>query len=574
MSSLAATGIREFWGPEEGRVFLGPWCVPFDPAASPPRGVRAPDPWLEPGRIHRGRLECRAVFEDLLPRLAAALDAAHGTYRGPAYWRVVAGPWLLRFIHLAADRSARLVAAFDEHPELKNEVLDPADYACPRDILHFQDLEFSDSYNLQILSQLTPAVRALPPRRLPASAPHPAWAPQAGGARRRAQDILVRAAGPRVLVHELFGGRKDELRLLVAMAGSALPFRARLPPPPPEDSAARRGLSSLDGATALEKAAISLLPANLPTRYLEGHAAARSSVLSGWRRRPRTIAATTGWVYDEALKLAGAEFALEGTKLVGGQHGGGYGVNLDVPSEELESSSLSAYATWGWSEGGEGRPRPMPHPRQLRLERAGRGRDLAAGKDILFVLNGYPLYPYQLWCNPFGAEIEDMMAAQAVFIRSLSGKAAEALKVRLYPLERGWRAKERLRAACPGARLDEEAGGFTDRLKRTRVVVVDCLETVFLEALAFDMPCLVYLSARMSEVRESARADVELLRRAGILCATPEEAARRAGEIYSDPGAWWRSEPVRRARELWLGRYAGCGGDGDWTRSWKELLSG
>lgn len=573
MPSLAATGIPEFWGPEEGRVFLGPWCVPFDPAVLAPAGTRAQDPWLKPGRVHQVQLECRAAFEQLLPRLGEALDAAHGGVKRPAsYWRVVIGPWLLRFLHLVADRSMRLLYAFTDEPGLKSQLLDPIDFICPRDILHFQELEFSHAYNLQILSQLTPKKNALPARRLPASADRPDWKPSAGGLPRAMQDFLVRRWGPRVLIHELFGNREYDLRILAAMQGSALPFRACLPtPPPPRDSTERRGLSLIGAASALEKETVPLLSANLPTRYLEGYPAARESVLKGWRRRPKSIAATTGWVYDEALKLAGAEFALEGTRLIGGQHGGGYGVNLDVPSECLESSSMAAYSTWGWNAGGDGTLRPLPQPRQLKLERQGRNRDLLAGRDILFVLNGYPLYPYQLWCNPFGAEVENMMAAQAAFVRAMSGAAASALKVRLYPLERGWRAKERLLAACPAVRLDVEQGSFPDRLSSARLVVVDCLETVFLEAIAFDKPCLVYLSERMSQVRESARPDMELLRQAGILCSGPDEAARRANEVYSDPRPWWRSEPARRAREAWLHRYAACAGE-DWISAWKKFL--
>ncbi|MBI4423895.1 MAG: hypothetical protein HY554_09215, partial [Elusimicrobia bacterium] len=538
----------------------------------PPGARRAPDPWARPGAVHEGRLEAQRTVEAVLPRLAAWLNAAHGLALPDRYWRVLLGPWLLRLVHLALDRDARLRAALAAEPGLTTVLLDPADFTVPADTLDLQTLGFTDAFNLQLMSVLLALDRPdLPRRRLPPAA-RPARPAGSAGALRRLSDAAVRRASPEIVFLELFPERKDMLRLAASLPGKAMPFRGRLSAPPPADPARRASLAALPADDAFQRRVAALLPSTLPTLFLEGFAAARRETLAGWRRLPRALAATTGWVFDEGLKLLGAEARLEGATLVGGQHGGGYGVHLDVPSEWLESTTCDLYATWGWddAEGSEARPTPLPQPGQLRLKAAGERREPAAARGLLFVANGFPLYPYQLWCHSFGGELEGYLERQAAFVRALSGPAAGALRLRLYPLERGWSARERLLASCPGVALDEGSRRLTELLPSLRLVVMDCLETAFLECLAADTPVLAFLGERFLKVRPSAQADVELLREAGILHASPEAAAARASALYADPQAWWRSAPVRRARERWLGRYAGC--SGEWPAAWRDLL--
>ncbi|MFH1724208.1 MAG: LIC12162 family protein [Elusimicrobiota bacterium] len=571
---LAVTPAVEFWDTNDELLFIGPWCARYD-RRSDWEGMRrsfARDPWLNEGRVHAGRLESERLFAEIFPPLVHTINRLHSVNMPERYWRILTGPWLIRYIHFVLDRHERLKAAFEDHPELKTTQLDHRDYATARDTLEFQTLGFTDAYNLQIASQLMSLCsRNFPTRRLPDDL-RPELPLPAIGRKRRLADWAVRKAGPPVLLTELFADRKDQWRLLASLTGRGAQFVGRLPPPPPaSDWAARDELADIEASEGISRALVALLPQNFPSLYLEGFAAARERIRRGWRRRPKVLVSAEGWVFNEALKFAGAEFYRSGTTLIGAQHGGGYGVDLDLPTEWMEKSTCDLYVTWGWTDDEGSAPnRPLPNPRLFRLRGMGRKHDRREGSALLFVTDGFPLYPFQFYGFPIGREIERDFEDQFAFIAPLKESVGQDLTVRPYPVERGWRAKDRLLDRFPGLRLDEARRPLHESFPRTRLLAFNCLGTAFLEALAYGMPCLVYLAPRFAKVRPQAEADLARLREAGILMDSPVEAARRAAELHRDPFSWWDSAVVRRARELWCERYAG--GFQPWLDHWTRLL--
>jgi hypothetical protein len=503
----------------------------------------------------------------LLPRLGERLNVLHGLNRPVRYWRIIVGPWLLRWLHVLLDRRVRLEAAFAAYPGLSTVLLDTADYVVPRDALHFQRLILTDGYNLQVISQLleleSPGLERM---RLEGGREE---APGLAPARTlKVLDWVFRKAASPILISELLPDRNDQRALLRALAGRGLPFGGRLPEPPVVDPARRRQLE-LSGGAPLEQAAGALLPSSLPALYLEGFAAARLATRRGWRKAPRVIASSTGWVFNEALKFLGAEFSEEGTKLVGCQHGGGYGFYRRMPTEILETAIADVYATYGWGGKG-GRFRALPFPRMRRLEAAGARRAPAEARRLYFVGNNMPLYPYQFSNVPFGTEVGTYLDDQAAFLRALPSAAAAAATVRSYPMDWGLKAAERLRREFPDLEHEPKGLSLVRGFTGARLVVMDCLTTSFLEALAFDVPTLIFCPPRMVEPRPESREDLAVLKEAGIYLESPEAAARRAGELLADPMIWWMSPAVRRARAHWAARH--CGLAGAWPGDWADML--
>jgi hypothetical protein len=551
--TLAATALREFWGPEP--LALGLWCKPD--AGTP----FAPEPFADAHEIELAARAVDAEIEKALGALAPALSALHGLERPREYWHRLIGPWLMRAAHLSHDHWARLDAAFAAHGDLKAFVLDAADAVVVADTAHFLKLSLSDGYNQQVFGELM-RDRGFPARRFAAKPDFSVPPPPVRTS--RLLDRAVRAAAPSLIVTELLPDRKDQYALYAASAGRAAPFVAPLPPLPREIRRAdRQALRKTIGG------ALGMIVENaFPAVYLEGFAAARAAVLKGWRKRPKAMASSTGWLFNEALKIAGAEFALEGTRLVGCQHGGSYGFHKELPTERLERSLVDRFVTWGWE--GKDAVAAAP-PRLRRYAKAGRARGAKAGR-LLYVGNNLPLYPYQLSNLPFGRELEKYQGDQERFIEALTGEARKALVARPYPLKFGLDPEARLRARYPDLAF-EKGVPMSESFARARLVVMDCLTTSFLEAMAFDVPTILFSAPRWSAHRPEAAAEAEALRFAGILHDTPEAAAAQANAVYADPAAWWDTPACKKARDLWRSKQARCAGGALWTRDWLKLLA-
>lgn len=559
---LVTTGHPDFQGAAEEKAYLGPWCRP------PAGALMTPDPWKGRETLHRAALEAEAACERLLPPLGRLLDGLHGGSRPERYWAVVIGPWLSRHLHFVTDRAARVDAALAAHPRASSILLDPASARAPADMQDFQDRGFTDAFNLQAFS-------ALLRRRGVDGSVRTAAAPRGRLFARRRRflkaviDRATRTLAPEALLSELFPSHEDELRLAAALPGRIGWFFSEAPEPPEApDTDRRAALVSLPVRTSLERDAVALLPECLPRIYLEGYAPARRAALARWRRRPKALLSSTGWIFDEALKLAGAEFALEGTKLVGAQHGGGYGHDLDTPTEWLERRGRDRWVSWGWRDDADPRVSPLPAPHTASFS----GLRNPAAHDLYFSVNGFPLYPYLLYSFPISGQISDNIGLQERFIQALPGPAFARLKVRPYPLERGWDHGARLRRARPGARFEVPGTRFADGLRNARVVAFDNVGTGFLEALAAGVPTIAYQEPRFLHVRPSAERDFDLLLKARMLFDSPEAAARHAAAVLNDPSAWWGSREVLAALQRWRPGYAGV--SGPWLPAWKSFMLG
>lgn len=559
---LVTTGHPDFRGASEEKAYLGPWCRP------PAGALLTPDPWEDREALHRAALGAEEACERLLPPLGRLLDSVHGGARPERYWAVVLGPWLSRHLHFVADRAARVDAALAAHPGAGSVLLDPASARAPADMQDFQDRGFTDAFNLQVFSALLRRRGVEGPARA-AAAPRGRLFARRGRFLKAVVGRAARTLAPEALLSELFPSREDELRLAAALPGRIGWFLSSAPEPPETPDAERRAaLASLPGQSPLERDAVALLPECLPRVYLEGYAPARRAALDGWRRRPKVLVSSTGWIFDEALKLAGAEFALEGTKLVGAQHGGGYGHDLDTPTERLERRGRDRWVSWGWRDDADSRVCPLPAPHTAAFS----GLGDPSARDLCFSVNGFPLYPYLLYSFPIGGQISDGIALQERFIRALPEPAFARLKVRPYPLERGWSQSDRLRRARPGARFEVPGTRFADFLRTARVVVFDNVGTGFLEALAAGVPALAYQEARFLRVRPSAERDFRLLLEARMLFDSPEAAARHAASVLDRPSPWWGSREVLAALERWRPAYAGA--SGPWLPAWKSFMLG
>ena len=91
-----------------------------------------------------------------------------------------------------------------------------------------------------------------------------------------------------------------------------------------------------------------LLPLHIPVALLEGFSEYRKAVLGFPVSRPKVVYSANALLGHLAFKILLAEWRQKGTLLGYHQHGGGYGLDRVMAVEEYEVRVSDRFYTWGW----------------------------------------------------------------------------------------------------------------------------------------------------------------------------------------------------------------------------------
>lgn len=592
---LATTALTEYWDKTDDLLAIGPWCLRYDHKKEWD-GLRltvAPSPWGDPRAIEEAADYCGKVIDALLSDLTVLLNHVHGVHFSERYWRILLGPWLIYSVHALYDRYVSLKQILESHQGLHANVLNQADYVTPANTVDFNTLashDQADVFNLQLFSQILKALNhpgitlkeaPLTQRIAPRHCAN--WrgcsCGQRGGPRlwperlfRRAVYGFARMAKPKVMIGGACLDRWNLLRLVGAMAfrGGALPSPQGICcPVKGRDDEMRKGFSRLPAKDEFARVLNQTLTANFPLLFLEGYKAFRKSCLAAWPSRPAVLFSFDGWYTHEVFKFLAAEHGEQGARLVGGQHGEGYGASKVMPTEIHELAVTQRWYSFGWSEPSKtDKVRPLPNPMFLPAHSKRASSERLS--DILLIAHSMPRYLHRFESHPPGGRFGEVLEWRERFVKYLPEDLRARLSVRLHHADRGWGQRQLLLDACGSLTFDDRTRSLRERLAECKLAVTDYRGTSLLEMLVENVPMLGFWDPRAYEVRSEAEPYFELLRKAEILWESPKAAADKAAAVYDDPCRWWRSEVVQEARQTFIERFAL--GRPDWLGQWVEAL--
>ena len=574
---LATTALEEFWDTSGPILFAGEWCR-LPERAAVWRALDAevlPDQWDDPPARRSAEAYCAERVTQVLSVLTGFLNALHDERHDVRYWRILLGPWLFHFTHALYDRFRLLERALDSHPRFVTRVLATDSWVTPRDWADYTYLVFGDGYNLQLFSQLFATAGHRFPAATHAVRPHrPA---SAGGAASRLRGALRRVygtclaalgAGRPVLIHGSRLRRSEIWRLVLATRLRVWPFEPPLETDPvAPDRAMRSELATLTvtGADRFTTRLLAALPVNLPVVYLEGYRRLRAQTAAVRRGRPRVVVSGLGWKSNERFKCVAADAAERGGRLIGLQHGGSSWVMDHSPMDRHMTQVVDEY--WSWGCEGPGLA-PAPDPRLSQV--CARSPRRPGSDGALFVGTMFTRFVTSFRSQPIGGQVAAYIGDQAAFFAALSRGERGRFLVRLYPHELGWRNRARLRDAVPDLRFDDFSRSFDERLSDSALVVVDNLQTAFVEALCANRPGVLFYDPRVWAMASAAAPVLAQLAAAGILQPSPAEAARQVSRVLEAPRVWWEAEGVRTARQAFL---EWCIDRRPWLPVWRTRLT-
>jgi len=576
---LATTAIKEFWDPSQRMIFLGEWCRIYSHHQEW-EGLNykiMPYPWQSKEDFAAAFAYCDGLFERILPRLAKQLNMIHNTRYSTRYWRIVVGEWLWRYIQILYERYVCLKKAFRDYGEdLETKVLDTTSYSIAFDSDEFLEMCYTDHYNLQLYSLLLrymgkdyPAQKMEPPLRLRSQLRaflrnikrtigdmvlNKRFYPG-----RIAEVVLCRANMLQDVLREL---RKADKALFKVVSWEKTYIKVR------SQRILRTAIKFKDDGDDFANICIKMIADCIPLAFVEGFGELVGQLAKDCKY-PKAVISATGWRFDVLTSLYIGKAVEQGARLIGIQHGGGYGLFEMDSMLTYELRTVDYFFSWGWALPGE---KVIPLPSHLLSQRSVAKSVLFTGKKtaITFVSSAHARFFNYFQSSPMGPQYEKYFGQQIEFFRQLRDEVKAQLLVRLYPADYDWNNRHRLEDAIPGLRYDNPLVPFLQRALSSRLVISDNNQTTYLQTIGLNIPTLIFWDQELWPLHEKARPVFEILKRSNIFHETPGSAAAFLNDNYHRIEEWWGSPDVQSAVGTFRTRYARA--DENWAQQWHDQI--
>ena len=568
---LCTTALEESW-PDDGPVlFLGEWCRRHSRQDRWSRldAEVLPYHWDDRAKLQADYRYLAQFHERLLQELTVELNELHGVDRSARYWRILIGVWLGYFVQILFDRWSTIQQSVREFAPSGSIVLcDSGAALTASDMVEFQGWMVEDPWNHQIYATILQDYTQMPCSRRPYQArPGAAQAVSSVSRKRRMKQSLAawisRAASTLTrdgdaFLHSTFMPLREELRLHRRLGQTPQHWQFVPAVRTAFDADQRRWKMSGESRSQFEAFARAMIPAHLPTVYLEGYRRlVQQAARMPWPARPRLIMTSASHNYDDLFKVWAADKVEGGAPLVIGQHGGHLGAGRWSFVEDHDVAISDCYLSWGWTD-------PQhPNIRAACQLKARRPLDVrhAEQSRVLLVTCSFPRYSYWMYSAIVARQWLDYFEDQCTFVAHLPRHIREALTVRLYPQDFGWDQAARWHERMPDLHLDRGEARMDDLIRASRLYVSTYNATTYLESITMNVPTVIYWNADQWELRDSSVPFFAELRRVGVLHASPESAARHVAQIWDDVSSWWLSPAVREVIDNFKDKYCRVAAD-------------
>ena len=512
-----------------------------------------------------------ATSELVFLDLAHELNRLHGTAFPLRYWRIVVGAWFQQFAQVVHMRLRIAEYVFETYGALKvakldltwQELLpvthDEASLLFATDIWNHHI--YVEAFNFVAKSAAQNVLISSPDRnnelleyrqQVNFGLPTPQ-------AKSKLESLLAKITpNPKVV---LAGVVQSRLSLIVMhLRLRSLPrlwrFSSKLTAHAIDEVARQKFEVSKNSAVRFEKFLRELLATNLPTIYFEGFKELQVKVSeSQIKQHPKLIFTNTLLHRNEQFKVWSAEHVVFGaTKLVSGQHGGGYEVKQYKSwGENYEICVVDRFISWGWSDGSKIVKPTCVQAHHAKFNPTSNGGLLVVlgpitrNSDIYGMLGVQSNSAYLDNLKNLVTLLPETIRKQTMIRPKNASSVGKPARVS------GQQISEILGGAV---KVDFGIVGLNETLCRNRISVVTYNETTVPNNLMAGYPTTIFWDAKYEQLNLRATKFYEQLLSAKILHHSPESAARHLVDVWDDIDAWWTSEAALEARETFCENFA------------------
>ena len=568
-------------------IAAGPWCFSgreenfpgWDDPSQPDAFFPLPlDPYPDGGSIMDAARAANGAALKLLPLLASSTGLQNREdFPSPEFLQTSFGPFALLACHVLAERQQRVLDLVRIHTSTALKVpLLPSDLPFSfSDSVDFmvrgvQDMMFNHYAYSRIIESVAPPswqLEYLPPVNLPVAAPLLRKTPLS-----ILRSLLRNLPFPKLKGFSLFQSLLFSMAVLSnkrEKGDQSIDFSAYCGTP-------------MEWLFPAEELILKCIPVSLTRALACARSKRQTPRLQKEKRGPLRVISPS-FSQDDAYRARLALLRNKGYRLTSVQHGANYG-NLESVGGIVLEYSQHAFISWGWTRHDKFSVNAISLPHPLLHNLAGKHRETAA--RLILVGMEMSTFSYRLKSRPQAGSLPAYRASKVRFLEIMEkylaldqgGEAGAELSYRPYfKVAGGLDDADYIQRRLPGISLC--TGDLTSQMLACRLLVLDHYGTTLHMALAADVPCLAFWHAEDWSMEAGSLKAFDLLRGAGILHETAEEAAAKAMEIWMKPELWWKSKAVRDARQQWLKHYADINGNTALataklnSRWWKALRS-
>lgn len=564
---LITTADERSWKLDRPVLFLGDWCRRYDRKEiwSGMDAVLAKPYGLMPGQKLRDSKYSKALAGKILVELAEMLNAFHLTTHSERYWKIVLGHWLERYVAVVFNRYHTLEQALRGHEISGTTILESIEHSLAKnDSSAFAWACNNDIWNhvlyaeiLNFLGGVKVEPNFSPLKGISSFSQEKNLKAVRGSNFKRFMLTLANSIPPKfsrkrdAFIINSYLPLIEEVKLQLSLGQFPQLWRSPALKNMEYDPEIRRRFNVDAGChTGFERFVRLQLRSMIPICYLEGYSLLVQQAQSlPWPTDPQFIFTSNSFDMDEVFKVWCGSRVEEGAPYFIGQHGNNYGTSV-YDENCLEQVISDKFFTWGWSDG---RPNVVP-AFCFKVANRKPGKFDPAGGLLLIEVNCPNFFtPWDSY-SEFGIYQEE----QFRFAESLSAMIQEKLVVRLHGSHKDlqWFDECRWRDRSPHIKIEAGNAPVRQLIAQSRLVVHSYDSTGILETLALNIPTLCFWQGGLDHLLPRAKPYYELLRNAGILADTPEQAAKMIASHWDNIGKWWGSKKVQDARKAFCNQYA------------------
>jgi putative transferase (TIGR04331 family) len=550
---LITTALEETWVEDQPALFLGEWCRLYSRKDrwSEMNTALLPYHWDDRDKFYSDYQYLDSLYERILVDLASRLNQIHNVENSIRYCRILVGPWLAYFIQMLFDRWQSIQSAINLFEITGTIVLTGnEEQLVPDDMNQFVELMIGDEWNHHIYSEILHRygnVRIIVKNISDGyHLPRPKLRKARAGIRLKALRIYFRISKYFVQDRDAFLSatylkKLDELYLQLKLGQVPQHWESIRSAQVPLDIQQRQWEMPSSGNSDFEHFLLFMIPRQIPKVFLEGYQPLIEQTHKlPWPKSPKLIYTSNVLWHDSVAMAYTAEKIEQGTPLVYGQHGGGYGTAKFHFAEEHEIEISDRYLTWGWRGNLTQKFSPIGITKVGNIPL----NPVNSKKTLLIITMNIFRYSYRL-CSESAINYQNYCNRTFSFVATIKETILQNLLVRLTSQDTGRGQSLMWRERFPNIELDFGSTKIYDLMKEARVVVQTYNQTGILETLGLGIPSVLFCDLKVTPLRKTAIPYYAELKRVGIFHDTPESAAVHVNAIWGDVDAWWNSAEVQ-----------------------------
>jgi len=293
------------------------------------------------------------------------------------------------------------------------------------------------------------------------------------------------------------------------------------------------------------------IPNLIPKIYLEDYAdAVKLTNNLPWPKNPKAIIAAVAYFTDDIFKIWAAEKKLSGSSLISTQHGGAF-FTAKIHCHKMHIKKICNYIlTWGEHEKKNQSIIPF-----FNFKTQGMNIKSCNTGNLLIADQIPPRYVESLSNTYQGPQNILFLDKKIKFLKKLKKKILSKTFIKNKNIYDN-KIFERTLYARANIKVNYTSGNFYEKLKNSRILVLNSNQTTFLEALNLNFPTIIYSNTKFEEISNSVTPYYKILKDSKIFFEDSLKAASHINNVWDDVDVWWQSKKVQRTVDIFCNKFS------------------